>query len=68
LDKVAADMAAAVVEEGPYYRDDILQLCDGRRVMLRGVTAPLADDGTKITHVVGAANGRFAPEIIRPSI
>ena len=61
LDKASADIHAAVAAEGPHYRDDTLTLCDGRRVLFRAVTAPLANDGETITHVVGAANGRFDP-------
>ncbi len=63
LDRAAADIYSAVAEEGPCFRDDLLTLCDGRRVLFRAVTAPLADDGKIITHVVGAANGRFAAEV-----
>jgi len=61
LDKATADIFAAAAAEAPHYRDDTLTLCDGRRLLLRAVTAPLADDGRNITHVVGATNGRFAP-------
>ncbi len=61
LEKAVADMEAAVAAEGPHYRESTLTLCNGRKVLFRAVTAPLADDGETITHVVGAANGRFAP-------
>ncbi len=60
LDKATADIFAAAAAEAPHYRDDSLTLCDGRRLLLRAVTAPLADDGRNITHVIGATNGRFA--------
>jgi len=60
LDKATSDMMSAVAGQGPHYRDDELVLCDGRRIYFRVVTAPLADDGAKITHVIGAANGRIA--------
>ena len=60
LDKATADVFAAAAAEGPHHRDDTLTLCDGRRILLRAVTAPLADDGRNITHVIGVANGRFA--------
>ncbi len=63
LDKASEDIYAAVASEGPHYRDDMLTLADGRRVLLRSVTAPLADDGQNITHVVGAASGRFATDV-----
>lgn len=61
LEKAAADIEAAVAAEGPHYRENTLTLCDGRKVLFRAVTAPLADNGETITHIVGAANGRFAP-------
>ena len=60
LEKAAADIEAAVAAEGPHYRESALTLCDGRKVLFRAVTAPLADDGETISHIVGAANGRFA--------
>ena len=62
LDKVLSDIYASVASEAPHYRDDILTLCDGRRVLLRGVTAPLADDGKTVTHVIGAASGKFTTD------
>lgn len=67
LDKASEHIYAAVANEGPYYQDETLTLCDGRRVLMRAVTAPLADDGHNISHVVGAANGRFATDA-RPGI
>ncbi len=60
LDKASCDIQAAVKAEAPHFRDDDLILCDGRRVLFRSVTAPLAEDGETITHVFGAASGRFA--------
>ncbi len=60
LDMASSNINAAVRVEGPHFRDDDLTLCDGRRVLFRSVTAPLADDGETITHVFGAASGRFA--------
>lgn len=63
LDKATSDIFAAAAIEGPHYREDTLTLCDGRRVLLRGVTAPLADNGRDITHIIGAARGRFAPPV-----
>ncbi|MEM9014411.1 MAG: hypothetical protein AAGB02_04815 [Pseudomonadota bacterium] len=61
LDKATGDIFAAVAQESACFRDDVLTLCDGRRLLIRSVTAPLADDGEKITHVVGAVSGRLAP-------
>ena len=60
LNKATDDIFSAVAEQGPHFRDETQILCDGRQVHLRAVTAPLADDGENITHVVGAVNGRFA--------
>ncbi|WP_428409822.1 hypothetical protein [Hyphococcus sp.] len=60
LDKATADIYAAVASEAPHYRDDAVTLCDGRRLLFRAVTAPLADDGQVITHVIGAVSGRLA--------
>ncbi|MEO1137147.1 MAG: hypothetical protein AAFW68_11180, partial [Pseudomonadota bacterium] len=60
LDKATADIYASVASQAPHYRDDTLTLCDGRRLLLRSVTAPLAEDGNTITHVIGAASGRLA--------
>ena len=63
LDKATADIYSAVAAEAPHYRDDALTLCDGRRILFRSVTAPLAEDGTVITHVIGAASGRMALDV-----
>ena len=60
LDKATADIFAAVASEAPHFRKETLVLCDGRRVLLRAVTAPLAEDGETVSHVVGAVCGRFA--------
>jgi len=59
LDKATADIAAARESEAPHFREETLVLCDGRRVLMRAVTAPLAEDGRTVSHVVGAVNGRF---------
>lgn len=63
LDKATADIYAAVASEAPHFRDDTLTLCDGRRLLFRSVTAPLAEDGHAITHVIGAASGRLAVDV-----
>ena len=60
LDMASSDINSAVAAEAPHFRDDDLTLCDGRRVLFRSVTAPLAEDGDTISHVFGAACGRFA--------
>lgn len=66
LDKATADMFAAVASEAPHFREDELVLCDGRRLLFRVVTAPLADDGAGVTHVIGAVNGRIAASSAPP--
>lgn len=60
LDKATSDIYAAVASQAPHFRDDALTLCDGRRLLFRSVTAPLAEDGDTITHVIGAASGRLS--------
>ena len=60
LDKATAEIHAAVAAEAPHFREDELTLCNGRRILFRCVTTPLADNGRTITHVAGAASGRFA--------
>lgn len=62
LDKATADIFAAVAEEGPHFREDALTLCDGRRILMRSVTVPLADDGKTISHVAGVISGRAATD------
>lgn len=66
LEKATEDIFSAVQDEGPYMREDNLTLCDGRSVLFRAVVLPLADDGETITHVVGAANGRFSHKSCSP--
>lgn len=60
LDKATAEIDAAVAAEGPSFREDELTLCNGRRILFRCITAPLAENGRAITHVAGVVNGRFA--------
>lgn len=60
LDKATGDIYAAVAGETPHFREDTLMLCDGRRILMRSVTAPLADDGRTISHVAGVVSGRIA--------
>lgn len=63
LEKAASEVYAAVAAEGPHFSEDSVTLCDGRRLLFRAVTVPLANDGENISHVLGAANGRFAPQV-----
>jgi hypothetical protein len=62
LDKAVADIQAAVADEAPHFREDTIVLCDGRTVLMRSATAPLADDGRTVSHVVGVVSGRIAPK------
>ncbi len=60
LDMATVNIEAAVAAEGPNHHDSELTLCDGRKVMFRCMTAPLAEDGETISHIVGCASGRLA--------
>ncbi|MCB2113914.1 MAG: hypothetical protein R3C42_03880 [Parvularculaceae bacterium] len=62
LDMATTTIEAAVSSEGPSHHDSELTLCDGRRIKFRSMTAPLADDGETISHVVGCASGRIVDE------
>lgn len=57
LDKATAEIDACVAGEAPHFSEDALTLCNGRRVLFRCVTAPLADDGVLISHVAGVVSG-----------
>jgi hypothetical protein len=59
LDMAAAQIESAVAAEGPHQHESELTLCDGRKVLFRCLTAPLAEDGETISHVVGCASGRL---------
>ena len=67
MEKATEDIFAAASLEGPHERSDTLVLCDGRRVLFRSVTVPLADDGEEVTHIAGVVYGRFATSG-RPSL
>lgn len=60
LDMAAANIDAAVAAAGPNHHEDELTLCDGRRVLFRSMTAPLAEDGETISHILGCASGKLA--------
>ncbi|MCB2098312.1 MAG: hypothetical protein KDE05_11815 [Parvularculaceae bacterium] len=62
LDMATATIDAAVACAGPNHHERELTLCDGRKVLFRCMTAPLADDGETISHVVGCASGKLAEE------
>ena len=63
LERATCDINAAVAEEGAHFREEEMALCDGRQLQMRSVTAPLADDGKTITHVIGVVSGRIAPPV-----
>ena len=60
LERAARDISAAVAEEAPHLSEDTLFLNDGRTVLFRSMTAPLADDGVAVSHVLGVVSGRIA--------
>lgn len=59
LDEATASINLAVASEAPRQFANDLTLADGRKVQFRSMTAPLAEDGENITHVVGCAFGRI---------
>ncbi len=59
LDKATSQIDAAARAAAPQFWEDELILCDRRRIQFRSMTAPLAEDGETISHVIGVANGRF---------
>ena len=68
LDKATADIYAARASKAPHFRAEKLVLCDGRHVHFRTVTAPLAEDGQTVSHMVGAVNGRLEKTSIPASV
>lgn len=59
LDKAAAHLDRTLSAREPILIEDELVRYDGRPLIFRSVMLPLSDDGTTITHVLGAANGRL---------
>jgi len=59
LDEATASISLAVSSGAPRQAANELTLADGRKVLFRSMTAPLADDGETISHVVGCAFGRI---------
>lgn len=60
LDKTTQQVPRALQSRKPVLCDDELTLFDGRRLLFRTVLLPLSEDGTAVTHLLGAANGRYA--------
>lgn len=60
LDKATGQVGKVIESGGPVFCDDELTLFDGKRLLFRSVLLPLSADGTRITHLLGAANGKFA--------
>jgi len=67
LDMATANIEAAVAARGPVQHENDLTLSDGRKVLFRTMTAPLAEDGETVSHVVGCAFGKLA-ETSRPKL
>ncbi|MEM9169690.1 MAG: hypothetical protein AAGC56_08535 [Pseudomonadota bacterium] len=59
LDLAATEILSAVERGAPLTRDKELALPDGRRLAFRAIAAPLAEDGQHVSHVFGAATGRY---------
>lgn len=66
LDEATAAINLAVASEAPRQSANELTLADGRKVLFRSMTAPLAEDGETITHVMGCAFGRIEGEAPPP--
>jgi hypothetical protein len=62
LDEATATINLAVSSGAPRQCANELTLSDGRKILFRSMTAPLAEDGETITHVVGCAFGRVEGE------
>ena len=60
LERASIDIFESIATENTHARDDSLSLVDGRQILLRSIVAPLADDGERVTHVMGVVNGRVA--------
>jgi hypothetical protein len=59
LDKATEQVSKVLRTRGPVLCDDELTLFDGRRLLFRSVLLPLSADGSSITHLLGAANGKL---------
>lgn len=59
LDKAASHLDRTLSAREPILIEDELVRYDGRRLLFRSIMLPLSDDGTAISHVLGAANGRL---------
>ena len=62
LDEATASINLAVASGAPRQAANELALAYGRKILFRSMTAPLAEDGETITHVVGCAYGRVEGE------
>ena len=59
LDKAASCVNDAVEASAPCFYENTLTLWDGRPLFFRCMTAPLSENGTDITHVLGVVSGRL---------
>lgn len=58
IDLAASKMDEAALSRAPASLSDTLRLPGGRRIIFRSVLLPLSDNGSDVTHVFGAANGK----------
>ena len=59
LDKAASYINDPAAREEPQIIEDDLVLLDNRTLIFRCLTAPLADDGETVTHIMGVVSGRI---------
>ena len=59
LDKAASHLDQTLTAREPIIIEDELVRYDGKQLLFRSIMLPLSDDGEKIDHVLGAANGRL---------
>lgn len=59
LDKATSTIDATVDRGVPVFEENRITLCDGRGLLFRSMTAPLADNGADISHVLGVVSGRL---------
>lgn len=58
MDLAASKVDEAVLSRAPVSLSDTLRLPKGRRIIFRSILLPLSENGSDITHVFGAANGK----------
>ncbi|MBL4618925.1 MAG: hypothetical protein JKX88_02350 [Marinicaulis sp.] len=58
LDLATSKMDEAALSRAPVFFNDALRIYNRRRIVFRSVLLPLSENGTDVTHVFGAANGK----------